>query len=111
MEKQRFPYQLKGRRCPCCCGGEGALVFIVCPNCSHLKLVCDEVGTVYSDLGNPQGDNGASWLGHRPEVNRCPVCLEVPFRDFRYASEAQLLGAGLDRTRFEENPFPIDEET
>src|SRR6476619_4493935 len=47
VEIHQPEWRVKGRRCPCACGGEGALVFISCPSCGQISLICDEVGTVF----------------------------------------------------------------
>ena len=39
---------LKTPRCECC-DEQGALCFSTCPNCEHIVLICDEVGTVFTN--------------------------------------------------------------
>lgn len=84
------PYwELKGQRCPCFCGGEGFLVFTFCPNCGHVALICDEVGTVFSDAHN---------LSAGPQLSpqdKCSKCGVLSFFEFDDANSTQIQNAGF----------------
>jgi hypothetical protein len=77
-------------RCPCCTG-QGELLFIACPACSAVMLVCDEIGLVYTNVRNLSVRPNISWLGN----DRCPRCDKVRLADFPPASSDQILALGI----------------
>ncbi|KAB8142216.1 hypothetical protein F8S13_14585 [Chloroflexia bacterium SDU3-3] len=77
-------------RCPCCTG-QGELLFIACPACGGVLLVCDEIGLVYPAASSVGAWTGLSWL----EDDRCPSCDKVRLADFPPASSDQILALGI----------------
>lgn len=61
-----------------CCGDED-LVFLRCPACGHIWVMCYECETWYPDLRDPQQQTSASAAA----VPHCPRC-QVPFGDRFY---------------------------
>ncbi len=89
-------WRLSGQRCPCFCGGEGFLVFITCPSCASVVLVCDEVGTVFTNPKNLQEKSWLSWL----ELDRCPRCTLALLSTFEYATSDQIRACGFTNSEF-----------
>jgi hypothetical protein len=81
------------QRCPCFCGGEGYLVFALCPGCAHLVLVCSEVGTVFADPKDTTKESCGHWLDS--SGGRCPKCRSIDLTDFRLAVLEELEAGGF----------------
>ncbi len=64
-----------------CCGDED-LVFIKCPNCSHLMVFCYECDTLYPDLTNPTQQQQVPMTRESDRLI-CPNCGQ-PFPDFYF---------------------------
>jgi hypothetical protein len=80
----KLKYHLRNQRCPCLCGGEGFLVFISCPACGHVALLCDEVATVYPQP-HDLNQKTCGWL-HDDACPKCPVFGKVELAQFRYST-------------------------
>lgn len=87
-------WRLKSPRCECC-SGEGWLCFATCPNCGHVVLVCDEVGTVFPD---PRDLENATYGGLEHPGCVCSKCGTIRVANFRdsTAEEIQALGYAPD---------------
>jgi hypothetical protein len=86
-------WRLRNRHCPCdVCSGEGALVFIQCPSCGHVTLVCDEVGTVFKQPTPDKLEPCGSWISE-PDV--CPHCSRARLSEFDYAPYEAILAVGI----------------
>ncbi len=73
-------YTIKGLRCPCACGGEGEVSFVVCLSCNFLLKKCEEIDTLMDfDL---------------KEIVFCPRCGERYFCQFPHAEIAKIEDAG-----------------
>jgi uncharacterized protein YbaR (Trm112 family) len=85
---------VKNKRCPCDCGGNGVLAYLVCPQCRKVVLVCDEIGNVFDDLSVVL--NSAPLVLWRSSGQLCPKCSNVLLADFEAASEADLLACHVN---------------
>lgn len=94
----RWRWALSERRCPCLCGGEGFLVFIVCPRCAHLSFACDEVGTVFGDVHDTAKGPCGHWLDW--SGGYCSNCGLAELSEFRDATLEEIEGAGFSRSDF-----------
>ena len=90
-------WALRGIRCECC-AGQGALCFSACPDCNAVVLVCDEVGTVFSD---PKNLESAVYGGLDDPSCRCPRCAYKAVSEFRNASAVEIQGAGFPAGSYE----------
>jgi hypothetical protein len=93
MKGEDPSWKLKQQRCPCFCGGEGFLVFITCPACGHIAVVCDEVGTVFPNPRDLNEQPCGSWLDWSGD--KCPKCREALLSDFRYATGEKIQSLGF----------------
>jgi phage FluMu protein Com len=91
-------WHMAGRRCPCACGGEGFLDFIVCPQCRSIALVCDEHGTVFPDPRNVHEPPGLSWV---EDDHRCPRCQTTQLASFAYATSTEIQVIGFVAGEYE----------
>jgi hypothetical protein len=86
-------WHLKGKTCPCICGGEGSLLFLSCPACGAVMLACNEVGTVFS---NPQDLDDGPYLSRLPsDADTCPRCGSTPLSKCVNADSSQIQAAGF----------------
>jgi hypothetical protein len=84
---------VRGRRCACDCDGNGVLVYLSCPKCEKVVLVCDEIGNVFDNIDDPLASSPlVIW---RSAGQRCSGCHEVLLADFRISTEHDLTGLGL----------------
>jgi hypothetical protein len=90
---------VRGKRCPCICDENGVLVFLACPNCGRLILVCDEVGNAFDNLDNLLNSNPLVVSPHSEQ--NCPQCEQAPLNSFRLAEETDLRKAGISEKRYE----------
>ena len=67
-----------------CCGDED-LVFLRCPACGHIMVLCYECDTLYPTLADTSTQEG---LGLTSETDRvvCPAC-EVAFEHFYFLQQ------------------------
>lgn len=85
-----------------CCGDED-LVFVRCPACGHLMVLCCECDTLYADLASLQTQSvfARSAESERPLCPRCQVpfahdgFLSPPHVDRYLATARQVDGAGF----------------
>lgn len=92
MNIARPEWHLQNVPCPCSCGGQGALLFLVCPHCSLVVLACDEVGTIFP---NPLNLKTGPQLSRVHENNLCPGCISITLPDFESANSDQIQAAGF----------------
>lgn len=87
-------FSLRSQRCECC-SGQGNLCFSTCPECGHVAVICDEVGTVFLD---PKNLDEAVYGGLEDPTCVCPGCRQVHTSKFRNstASEIQALGYSME---------------
>lgn len=97
MQVNQLTWHLRSPRCECC-SGQGALCFSTCPECGAVVLVCDEVGTVYLELGN--FDEGV-YGGLDDPSCVCPVCRTVEVNRFRSSKSAEIQARGYDVSQYE----------
>lgn len=83
-------------RCECC-RGQGALCFYSCPDCGHVALICDEVGTVFL---NPRDLNSAQYGGMDDPSCVCPSGDNVRIAEFVPSTYAQVLALGFANEEF-----------
>lgn len=95
MVPAKWLWVLRKERCPCLCGGEGQLLFIACPNCAHLALACNEVGTVFVDAHDTIKESCGHCLD--PSGGTCPACGVSDLTDFRAARLDEIEAAGFVR--------------
>jgi len=67
-----------------CCGDED-LVFLRCPSCGHIWVLCYECDTSYPDLTHLSVTE-SSFLSSTEERIKCPSCHKA-FADFCYLKE------------------------
>lgn len=89
----------KEQRCECC-SEQGALFFSTCPNCGHVVLVCDEVGTVFQ---NPHNLNNAVYGGIDDPTCYCVKCSEVQLSDFVCSVESNVIGVGFKYEQYKKS--------
>src|SRR5215813_9783107 len=94
-------FRLKGRRCPCDCGGEGSLVFISCPSCHHVALACDEIGTVFPNPRDLSRASCGSWLLASGSRANCPGCDKAPLTEFWYSTGDEVQSIGFLPSEYE----------
>jgi hypothetical protein len=93
----RNAYYMTTSRCPCYCGGEGVIMLVVCPECSSVLGMCDEVEELIADPKHPEFD---------PENSRChpddlcPVCGVAAYGSFRHATPSEIEAAGIPATDY-----------
>ena len=86
----------KTPRCACC-SGQGALCFYSCPQCQHLALICDEVGTVFL---HPNDLEIATYGGLEDPNCACTKCGRH-IGDFIPATADEILAAGYAASQYE----------
>lgn len=85
-------YMLKNSRC-ICCDGEGSLVFLSCPECFKVVLMCDEVGSIFDNLKDHRASQPlVVWKSAK---QKCPCCGKAFLSDFNPATENQIKEAGI----------------
>ena len=99
MEIGTPEWHLKGR-CPCrVCLGQGQLLFVICPKCRKILLICTEVGTIFP---NPHDLNDAP---HHTQFDDpcdyCPRCNNVSISDFAAAKWEQIQAEGFKSGEYE----------
>ena len=85
-------------RCPCYCGAEGLLVFMSCPSCGNVVLVCDEVGTVFP---NPRDVKSGVALSNLEPSDLCPRCQQLPVAEYQKAAPDQIQALGFGPGEYE----------
>jgi hypothetical protein len=89
MVNIKSPVWNLSQACPSC-GQGSSLVLIVCPNCSHVAIECDEEGIFFSDVLQLGFGNQTY-----QRSDHCPVCDGVAFEEFEIASDVQIQLAGI----------------
>jgi hypothetical protein len=102
------PYQIKGKRCPCCCGGEGFLVFLTCPRCDKVVVACDEIWTTFGDP-KTQKDQWPDCIRYPDVWTPCPSCAVGFMQDYLWSTEEEIFGAGFERHEIELSLFGYDD--
>jgi hypothetical protein len=72
---------------------------MLCPACSHVLLVCDEIGNVFDNLADPLAS--APLVIWRSVGQMCPQCKAVLLADFGWATQDDLINRGLGRDDYE----------
>ena len=100
MQIRNSTYFVRDKRCPCDCDGNGQLMYIACPGCGKILLVCTEIGNVFDNLSDPlQSDEPlVIW---RISNQVCPGCRQEKLSDFIAATEEQLQAIGLKISDYE----------
>jgi len=80
-------------RCPCC-DGQGELCFSACPECSHVVLVCAEVGTVFRS-------DASTIIGEFSDAESvCPNCQRASLSSFRNANATEIQALGFTPSQY-----------
>lgn len=82
------------RNCPCDCGGEGKLLFITCPKCSHISLACTETGSIFPNIKILTTDS------LKEEGDLCVSCRSKAFAEFNNATADQIALAGVQQNEY-----------
>ena len=90
-------YNLKSPRCECC-SGQGALCFATCPDCGHIALVCDEVGTTFF---NPKNLEEAKYGGIEDPTCDCVKCNNIHISKFKHSTQEEIQSLGYCREDYE----------
>jgi hypothetical protein len=86
-------WYLRQPRCSCC-DGEGELRFFACPECSHVVLICAEVGTAFRT-------DGSAVIGDSLDTAAvCPNCERVSLSSFRSATSAEIQALGFTPSQY-----------
>lgn len=97
MRIKSASFNLIKPRCECC-SEQGALCFASCPNCGHIVLICDEVGTIFPDPANLEH----AVYGALDEPNsNCPKCEQVHFSKFENSSGEEIQGLGYNTSEYD----------
>jgi hypothetical protein len=75
----------------------GRLIFIVCPKCRKLAVVCDEMGTVFAEPRDLNKGICGHWRD--PSGGHCPDCGSAELNDFEYATLEQVEAAEFTRSQ------------
>jgi hypothetical protein len=79
--------------CPCDCGGQGSPVFLACPSCGRVILLCEEIGTVFL---NPKDlTEMTEMVIDKSGDAACPKCSETSVRRFKLATSDQIQALGF----------------
>ena len=96
-------YYVGWTRCPCCCGGEGLIILLTCPQCRTLFGVCDEVDTLISDIRTLKM-NGVTYS---PDDRLCPTCGIARLKDFEPPDFQRIVDAGFSENDIFRMPKPF----
>jgi hypothetical protein len=89
MESYKPVWRMK-QVCPCC--DEGGLVFLTCPECGDMVVVCEEIGTVFPTTHLRE----SSALGSVDDpALMCPGCRHVPIAEFRDSTAEEINALGF----------------
>jgi hypothetical protein len=70
--------------------GQGGLVLVACPECSHIAVICAEEGSAFQNV-----QTIVSELAVNAEAVPCPACGGPFLIAFRAATSDEILGAGV----------------
>jgi hypothetical protein len=101
------PQVVRGGRCPCDCDGNGSLVYLSCPQCGKVVLVCDETGNVFDNLREPLAS--APLVLWRSAGQRCPECKQIALARFQLATADELTRAGIPGEDYEAGDVRVGE--
>ena len=85
------PFWSLKQECPYCRQGS-SLVFVKCPNCGTIIVVCEEAGCFFP---NPKN------LHENPVDDKCPNCHKINIDDFHRASSDEILALGFTNSEYE----------
>lgn len=83
-------WQLQSQHCSYC-GGDGELVFLRCPDCRTIVLICVECGTAYSIQDKRMGPE----VGDTSGATRCRSCGGAFHHDFPPATAKEIQSLGF----------------
>ena len=93
------PLIVRGRRCPCDCDENGALIYLRCPGCANIILLCDEIGNVFDNLDDPLAS--LPLVIWRSSGQHCPGCQTVLLTNFELATDQDLTRLGIGPDKYE----------
>ncbi len=97
MEVSQPIWYLKKTDCPVC-NGQGRLEFSACPDCHTIILICEEEGSIFTNLNLQTLSNVFGNLFDKDLV--CPNCKKVEIQSFLSATSSQIKGLGLSEKEY-----------
>lgn len=85
--------------CPVCQQGM-SLFPCYCPICNCIIVICDEEGTIFTDINNIIEENTLDQLFPYDKEVMCPSCGKVPLVKFKDIEKENILKLGFHESEF-----------